>query len=55
MKSKQKYPPTHILNPEFRYVPATKTNLAETFARIRAELAARNTEAIPIKTKAKKS
>lgn len=46
-----KYPTNHILNPKFRYVPAAQTNIAETFARIKAELAARDTAAVPIRGK----
>ena len=49
----RKYPPTHILSPRFKYVPAAQTNIAETFARIKAELAARDTQAVPIKRRAR--
>ena len=48
----RKYPPTHILSPRFKYTPAAQTNVAETFARIKAELAARDTQAVPIKRRA---
>lgn len=32
-------PPRHIYSPAFVYVPAAKTDIAKTFARIRRELA----------------
>lgn len=32
-------PPKHIYDPTFIYVPAARTNVAETFARIRAQAA----------------
>jgi hypothetical protein len=49
------YDPLHIYSKEFqeRYVPAAKTDIAQTFARIKAELAARDTQAVPIKRRAK--
>ena len=48
----RKYPPTHILSPRFKYTPASQTDIAATFARIRAELAARDTAAVPMKRRA---
>lgn len=38
---KSSYPLGHLLNPATVYVPACATNVQTTFARIRAELAAR--------------
>lgn len=51
---KTKYPVTHILNPKFRYTPAAQTNVAETIARVKAEMAAKDTAAVPIRTKGAK-
>jgi hypothetical protein len=51
MTTLKRYPPTHILSPRFKYVPAAQTNIAETFARVKAELSARDTAAVPIKRK----
>jgi hypothetical protein len=31
----------HILDPEFKYTPALKTDIQKTFARVRRELAAK--------------
>lgn len=35
-----------ILNPEFKYVPAAKTDLRKTFQRIRKEIAEREKETV---------
>ena len=37
--AKSTHPPTSILHPAWVYTPAAATNIAETFARIRAEQA----------------
>ena len=41
------YPAGHLLNPATRYVPAAQTNVAKTFARIRAQQAAEKAAAQP--------
>ena len=33
-----KHPQKSLLNPNFRYVPAAKTNIRATFRRVRAEM-----------------
>lgn len=48
------YPPTCILNPRFVYVPAAQTDIRQTFARIKAEQAARDTQAVPLRKKEKR-
>jgi len=40
------YPPTHLLNPAFRYVRSSETNIAVTFARIIAARKAKQTESV---------
>jgi len=47
------YPPTHILNPEFKYVPAASTNVALTFARIIAARQVKEVNVTQLKRKVK--
>jgi hypothetical protein len=61
MMARRKRPSKSILDPEFRYVPSTATDLRKTFARIRREQAKERAEAaarvthhvIPIKERTK--
>lgn len=41
--------PRSILDPRFRYVPAAKTDIRKTFARVRRELARANARPVDIR------
>ena len=42
------YPPSHLLNPAFRYVPAAATNVAETIKRAKQQQERREYVAPPL-------
>jgi hypothetical protein len=44
-------PPKSIYSPSFKYVPASKTDIRETFERVRKEQAAKPTNVKTFKTK----
>jgi hypothetical protein len=43
----------NILDPKFRYVPASKTDIRRTFARVRAQMKEQQAKVMPLKRVAK--